>query len=102
MVESHNGGDGTTDSLAHRRYPSLESKLNILHRCFKVREDIKSVSEDTSYSRASIYSRRRIYLNGSASVLMSKTKHLPRGEWIDEESTTIDADQEKLKKKEKR
>ncbi|MDD6639791.1 MAG: transposase, partial [Erysipelotrichaceae bacterium] len=69
-----------SDSPTHRRHPSLEVKLNILHRCFEVGEDIKSVSEDTGYSRASIYSWRRKYLSGGAGALMSKKKHLPRGE----------------------
>ena len=33
------------DSPTHRRHPTLEMKLNILHRCFEIGEDIKSVSE---------------------------------------------------------
>ncbi len=57
------------DSPTHRRHPTLEMKLNILHRCFEIGEDIKSVSEDTGYSRTSIYSWRRKYLNGGAGAL---------------------------------
>lgn len=85
-----------SDSPTHRRHPSLEVKLDILHRCFEVGEDIKSVSEDTGYARSSIYTWRRKYLNGGAGALVSKKKHLPRGELIANESTTIDAEQEEL------
>lgn len=88
-----------TDSPIHRRHPSLEVKLSILHRCFEIGEDIKSVSEDTGYSRASIYSWRRKYLSGGAGALMSKKKHLPRGELTVDTLTTGDTDQEKLMEK---
>lgn len=71
-------------------------KLNILHRCFEIGEDIKSVSEDTGYSRASIYSWRRKYLNGGAGALMSQKKHLPRGELTAETASTVDANQDNL------
>lgn len=85
-----------SDSSTHRRHPSLEVKLNILHRCFEVGEDIKSVSEDTGYSRASIYSWRRKYLSGGAGALMSKKKHLPRDKLTVNAFPTIDTDQEQL------
>ena len=84
------------DSPTHRRHPTLEMKLNILHRCFEIGEDIKSVSEDTGYSRASIYSWRRKYLNGGAGALMSQKKHLPRGELTAETASTVDANQDNL------
>ena len=45
-----------TDSSGHRRHPSLEIKLEILHRCFEEGEEIKSISEEYGYSRESIYS----------------------------------------------
>lgn len=87
---------GYSDSPTHRKHPTLEMKLNILHRCFEVGEDIKSVSEDAGYSRASIYSWRRKYLNGGAGALISQKKHLPRGELTSEILTAVDKDQENL------
>ena len=68
-----------TDSPGHRRHPSLEIKLEILHRCFEEGEDIKSISEEYGYSRESIYSWRRKYLSGGTGALMNKKKDLPRG-----------------------
>lgn len=59
-----------TDSPGHRRHPSLETKLVILHRHFEDGEDIKSISEEYGYSRESIYSWRRKYLSGGALKLM--------------------------------
>ena len=91
-----------TDSPSHRRHPSLEVKLNILHRCFEAGEDIKSVSEDTGYTRSSIYSWRRKYLSGGAGALMSKKKHLPRGELTVDTLDTANTDQEKLMTKVKK
>ncbi len=44
-----------SDTPEHRRHPSLELKLSIIHRCFEEGEDIKSVSEENGCSRASIY-----------------------------------------------
>ena len=84
------------DLPTHRRHPTLEMKLNILHRCFEIGEDIKSVSEDTGYSRTSIYSWRRKYLNGGAGALMSQKKHLPRGELTAETASTADSNQDNL------
>ena len=39
----------------HPRNPPLEVKLNAIHRCYELGENIKYVSEDIGYSRASIY-----------------------------------------------
>ena len=68
-----------TDSPDHRRHPSLETKLEIIHRCFEEGEEIKSISEEYGYSRESIYSWRKKYLSGGAGALMNKKKDLPRG-----------------------
>ena len=68
-----------TDSSGHRRHPSLEIKLEILHRCFEEGEEIKSISEEYGYSRESIYSWRKKYLSGGAAAIMNKKKDLPRG-----------------------
>ena len=68
-----------TDSPDHRRHPSLETKLEIIHRCFAEGEAIRSISEEYGYTRGSIYSWRRKYLSGGAGALMNKKKDLPRG-----------------------
>ena len=68
-----------TDSPGHRRHPSLETKLEILRRCFEDGEDIKSISEEYGYSRESIYSWRKKYLSGGAAAIMNQKKDLPRG-----------------------
>ena len=57
-----------TDSPDHRRHPSLKTKLEILHRYFEEGEDIKSISEEYGYSRASIYSWRKLYVSGGAAA----------------------------------
>lgn len=49
----------------HPRNPSLEVKLDALHRCFELCEDIQYVSEDIGYSRVSIYTWRRKYLTAA-------------------------------------
>ena len=42
----------------HPRNPSLDVKLDAIHRCFQLGENIKYVSEDIGYSRTSIYQWR--------------------------------------------
>ena len=37
----------------HPRNPPLEVKLDAIHRCYELEENIKYVSEDIGYSRAS-------------------------------------------------
>ena len=71
-----------TNSPDHRIHPSLETKLEILHRCFEEGEDIKSISEEYGYSRTSIYSWRKLYSSGGAAAIMNKKKDLPRGTLI--------------------
>lgn len=71
-----------SDKPEHRRHPSLELKLSIIHRCFEEGEDIKSVSEETGYSRASIYLWRKKYIAGGAAALANEKKHLPRGKIV--------------------
>ncbi|WP_182187051.1 helix-turn-helix domain-containing protein [Pectinatus frisingensis] len=43
------------NTTEHPLHPSLEAKLEILHRCFELGENVKLVSEETGYSRPSIY-----------------------------------------------
>lgn len=44
------------NSSKHPRNPSLKVKLDAIHRFFELGENIKSVSENIGYSRASIIS----------------------------------------------
>lgn len=75
-------GDNTPE---HPRNPSLEVKINALHRCFELGEDIQYVSEDIGYSRASIYTWRRKYLRKGTEALMNK-KNVPRGKLTPDKS----------------
>lgn len=68
----------------HPRHPPLELKLEVLHRCFELGEDVQSVSMETGYSTASIYTWRKKYiLKGSAALMNSPKEHnrgtLPEG-----------------------
>lgn len=67
-----------TNTPAHPRHPPVALKLDILHRCFELGEDVKLVSEETGYSRASIYSWRRKYIRKGTLALMNE-KDVPRG-----------------------
>lgn len=46
------------NTVEHPLHPSVETKLNILHRCFELGENVQLVSEETGYSRTSIYTWR--------------------------------------------
>lgn len=59
------------NTAEHPRNPSIEVKMNAIHRCFELGESIKSVSEDTGYTRASIYNWRKKYLHGGITALMN-------------------------------
>ena len=59
----------------HPRNPPLEVKLNAIHRCYELGENIKYVSEDIGYSRASIYQWRKRYLKEGTLGLMNHKKH---------------------------
>lgn len=61
----------------HPLHPSLETKLEILHRCFELGENVKLVAEETGYSRPSIYKWRRQYLREGRLALMN-SKSIPR------------------------
>lgn len=62
----------------HPRHPPVEVKLAALHRCFELGEDVQCVSEEIGYSRASIYTWRRKYIQKGAVALMN-TGDDPRG-----------------------
>lgn len=63
----------------HPRNPPMEIKLDAIKRCFEYGENIKYVSEDIGYSRASIYQWRKRYLKEGALGLMNN-KNIPSGE----------------------
>lgn len=59
------------NTAEHPRNPSAEVKMDTIHRCFELGESVKSVSEDIGYTRASIYSWRKKYLQEGAAALMN-------------------------------
>lgn len=63
----------------HPLHPSAETKLAILERCFINGENVQLVSEETGYSRTSIYRWRKLYVSQGAAALMNE-KDRPRGE----------------------
>ena len=67
----------------HPRYPSLKQKLQILHRCFELGEDVQSVSNEVGYSTASIYAWRRKYIQKGAAALMNPPNERRRGKLIE-------------------
>lgn len=61
----------------HPRNPPLEVKLDVIHRCYELGENIKYVSEDIGYSRASIYQWRKHYLKEGTLGLMNHKNITP-------------------------
>ena len=61
----------------HPRNPPLEVKLNAIHRCFELGENIEYVSNDIGYSRASIYQWRKRYLEEGTLGLMNRKNIKP-------------------------
>ena len=61
----------------HPRNPPLEVKLEAIHRCYELGENIKYVSEDIGYSRASIYQWRKRYLKEGTLGLMNHKNITP-------------------------
>ena len=64
----------------HPRHPPLEMKLEMLHRCFEVGEDVQSIAKEYGYSTASIYTWRKKYISKGRVALMRQPKERPRGE----------------------
>lgn len=64
------------NTAGHPRNPSLEVKMDALHRCFELGESIKSVSEEIGYTRVSIYAWRKKYLRGGTAALKND-KNIP-------------------------
>ena len=65
----------------HPRHPPIKLKLEVLHRCFELGEDVKSVSDEIGYSRASIYTWRRKYLR-EGMIALTNPADTPRGKLI--------------------
>ena len=63
------------NTTEHPRNPPAEFKLKVLRRCFENGESVKLVSEETGYSRVSIYVWRKRYLQGGVFSLMN-TKNI--------------------------
>ncbi len=76
-----------TNTAEHPRNPSIEVKMNAIHRCFELGESIKSVSEEIGYTRASIYSWRKKYLRGGITALMNDKNITPNTLTEDSSST---------------
>ena len=55
------------NTAEHPRNPPVEVKMDAIHRCFS----IKSISEAIGYTRASIYSWRKKYLQGGIPALIN-------------------------------
>lgn len=64
------------NTAGHPRDPSLEVKMDALHRCFELGESIRSVSEEIGYTRATIYAWRKKYLRGGTAALKND-KNIP-------------------------
>lgn len=80
---------------AHPIHPPHELKLAIIHRCFELGENVKWVSEEIGYSRASIYTWRKKYILKGAVALMN-TGDKPRGKLSEGEPASSE-EVEKLK-----
>jgi putative transposase len=68
----------TNNKFLHRLHPSYEIKLDAIHRCFELGENVQLVAEEIGYSRVSIYQWRKKYIQEGAQSLMN-TKDKPRG-----------------------
>ena len=68
------------NSKDHPRHPSLKLKLEALHRCFELGEDVQSVANEIGYSTASIYTWRKKYIRKGAAALMNRSDERPRGD----------------------
>ena len=68
------------NSKDHPRHSSLKLKLEALHRCFELGEDVQSVANEIGYSTASIYTWRKKYIRKGAAALMNRSDERPRGD----------------------
>lgn len=69
------------DTVSHLRHQPVNLKVEVFHRCFEFGEDVKSVSDESRYSRASIYMWCRKYLREGITALMNPEDD-PRGKLV--------------------
>ena len=75
--------------IDHPRNSSLEVKLNAIHRCYELGENMKYVSEDIGYSRTSIYQWRKRYLKEGTLGLMNR-KNITLGTLVEGSTSNTD------------
>ena len=80
----------------HPRNPPLQVKLDAIHRCYELGENIKYVSEDIGYSRASIYQWRKRYLKEGTLGLMNN-KNITPGKLKEGSSNDCDFSSDEIK-----
>lgn len=84
------------NSPEHPRNPPLEVKLDAIHRCYELGENIKYVSEDIGYSRASIYQWRKKYLKEGRIGLMNN-KNIKPGQLTEGNVANINCSSDEIK-----
>ena len=62
----------------HPMHPSVEIKMEAIRRCFEHGENVQLVSEEIGYTRSSIYTWRKKYMQRGAAALMNP-KDDPQG-----------------------
>ena len=72
-------------------HPPLERKLEILHRCFELGEDVQSVSSEAGDSMANIYAWRREYIQKGAAVLMNPSNERTRGKLAERKAAFLES-----------
>lgn len=55
----------------HPMHPSVELKMDVIDRCFRLGENVQLVSEEIGYTRSSIYMWRKKYLQKGVTALMN-------------------------------
>ena len=66
------------NTATHPQHPSIEIKLEALKRCFENGEDVKAVSLEIGYSRASIYTWRRKFEKKGMLGILGRQNDIPR------------------------
>lgn len=61
------------------RYPTLKLKLEVLHYCFELEEDVQSVLNEMEYSTVSIYAWWKRYIGEGMAGLKRPSKERARG-----------------------
>lgn len=79
----------------HLLHPPVELKLETIHRCFELGENVQLVSEEIGYSRSSIYTWRKKYIRKGTIALMNSNDD-PRGK-LPEGKTAFLRETEELK-----